>query len=170
MQPTLELVPTLGFARRYTVRQDGRDVAQFTLGSLRDSRPLRIDGVSYELHCKGDAQRPVEAYTLVHEGARVARASKSTALGNGFEMQLDERVFQVVRRGRRCLVAAQGQKIGSIAPRHPFTRRADISMLEDLSLPVIVFVAVLVALLRNRPGPEAADSPVDLLDVIDLFD
>ncbi|MEX2620627.1 MAG: hypothetical protein WD250_10440 [Egibacteraceae bacterium] len=100
----------------------------------------------------------------------MARASKSSALGNGFEVQVDGRVLQVVRKGRRCLVAARGQRVGSIVPRHPLTRRADISLPEDLTLPVLVFVALLAALLRNRPGPREAAAPVDLLDVIDLFD
>lgn len=168
MEPRLELVPTLGLTRRYTVQRDGQDVAQFSLKSLRDSGQLRIGGVPHDLHCKGDALRPLETYTLSHEGARMVRARKSTVLSNAFEIQLDDLVLTLIRRGRRCVVLAQGKRIGFIAPRHALRRRSDIDLPDDLTLPVKVFVAVLVTLLRSRP--ESDRSPFDVFDVVDLFD
>lgn len=144
-------------------------MAQFTLRSLRDSEEVGIDGVTYALHSKGGPQRPVEAYTLSHEGARVVRASRSSAPGQSFEVQFDDRIVKLARRGRCCDLLARGQRIGTISRRHVLARRAALSVPADWSMPVVVFIAILAALLRDRPPPsESGPGIVD--DVIDLFD
>lgn len=155
---------------RYAVRRDGHDVAQFTLRSLRDSEEVHIDGVPYALHCTGGPDRPVEAYTLSRDGARVVRASRSSAPVHSFEVQFDDRVVHLVRRGRCCELLARGQRIGTISRRHVIARRAAISLPADLSLPVVVFIAILAALLRGRPSPSESGPVSDAIDVLDLFD
>lgn len=159
----------MGLARRYAVRRDGHVVAEFVLRSLRDSGQVRIDGLPYDLHCTGGQQRPVEAYTLSRAGTRVARASRLSGPGHAFEIQFDGRVVKLIRRGQRYDVISGGQRIGAVSRRHVFARRAAISLPADLSSAVVVFVAILAALLRGRPSPRGSGL-VDPFDVIDLLD
>lgn len=152
----LELVPALGSSRRYRVRRDGHDVAQFTLAWLREAGRLHIDGIAHELRREGLVSG---AFTLSCQGMPVASARKPSALRNRFEVEYEGRQYEVVRAawwGRRYEVRAHGQPIGSIGPHHPFTRRAEIALPDELTLPVKVFVAALVVLLWNRDSSGAA--------------
>lgn len=170
MQPTFELFSTAWPSRRHAVRRDGHEVAHFTLRSLRDSGEVHIDGAPYELQCTGGQERPIESYTLSRSGVRVVRASRSSAPGHAFEIQFDDRVVTLIRQGRRCDLVARGQRIGTISRRHVFARRAGILLPADLGLPVVVFVAMLAAMLRGRPSPRGSDPVSDAIDVINLFD
>lgn len=145
-------------------------MAQFTLRSLRDSEEVHIDGVPYALHCKGGPDRPVETYTLSRDGARVLRASKSSAPSHSFQVQFEDRVVKLVRHGRWCELFARGQRIGTINRRHVIARHAALTLPADLSVPVVVFIAILAALLRGRPSPSESDPVSDAIDVLDLFD
>lgn len=152
----LELVPRLGSSRRYTVRRDGQDVAEFTLAWLREAGRLHIDGVAHELRREGLASG---AFTLSCAGMPIVTARKPSAFRNRFEVDREGRRYEVVKAswwGRRFEVRADDQPIGSIGPHHPFTRRAAIDLPEDIGLPVQVFLAALVVLLWNRDSSGAA--------------
>lgn len=170
MQPIFELASSSWPPRRHAVRRDGHEVAQFTLRSLRDSGEVHIDGVSYELQCTGGQERPIESYTLSRSGVRVVRASRSSAPVHAFEIQFDDRVVKLIRRGRHCDLFAGRERIGTISRRHVFARRAGIVLPADVALPVVVFVAMLALMLRGRPSPRDSGPVSDAIDVIDFFD
>lgn len=151
----LELVPRFGSARRYTVRRDGQDIADITLGWVREAGDLTIDGVAHELRREGLLSGE---FLLSRGGAVVARARKPSALRRRFEVRHDGQVYELVKArwwGRRYDLRAGGRTIGSIGPHHAFTRRAEIALPAELAVPVQVFVAALVVLLWKRDSQAA---------------
>lgn len=138
------------------MRRDGRDVAELTLGWIRESATVRIDGVPHELRRAGLASGD---YTLSRGGAVVATARKPSSLRSRFEIEHEGHVYELAKAawwGRRFRLREGGQTIGSIGPHHLFTRRSAIDLPAELGLPVQVFVAALVAFMWKRDAGAAA--------------
>lgn len=152
----LELSPTGLSGRRYTVSRDGEDIAHLSFGWVREGAEVTIDGAPHELRHEGLGSG---AFELSHHGAVVARARKPSAFRKRFELEHEGRVYELAKEswwGRAFELRADGHRVGSVRPVHPFTRRASIDLPEELSLPVRVFAAALVALLWRRGASAAA--------------
>lgn len=152
----LELVPVFGMSTRYSVRSDGREVAEVALGWFREGGELVIDGVRYQLRREGLASG---AFQLSRDGGLVVEAHKPSAFSNRFDIEHDGHRYELAKAGfltKRFELRQDGRAVGSIAPHHPFTRRCEVALPDALPLPVQVFLTALVVLMWNRDANTAA--------------
>lgn len=152
----LELVPRLSMSQRYSVRRDGIEVAEVDLAWWKEGGRLEVEGGTYGLRREGVKSG---AFTLSQDGQVLVAAHKPSALRNRFEVEHDGQRYELVKAGwwmRRFELRAGGSTVGSVAPLHPFTRRARVSLPGELPLPVKVFLAALVALMWRRGSSGAA--------------
>lgn len=111
---------------------------------------MTIEGVPHTIGREGLASG---AFTLARGGAVIARARRHSALRSRFEREHAVHRYELQKPswwGRGYELLLDGQPVGSIRPRSPFTRRATIELPPDLPLSVQVFLAALVAFMWQR--------------------
>lgn len=152
----LELVPSGLLGRRFAVSRDGVVVAELNLALLREAAEITIEGAVHELRRQG---RLSGAFELSHHGGVVARARKPSAWRNRFEVEHESRHYELEKESwwsRRYELRDASGPVGGVRPVHVFTRRAEIDLPDELTLPGKVFVTALVAFLWNRDASAAA--------------
>lgn len=153
--PLLELVPHGWSSRRFTIRRDGETVADLELAWLREGGAVTIGGEPFELSREGLVSG---VFALSRVGIEVVRASKPSAWRERLEVTHEGATYELAKAswwGNAYDVRADGRAIGSIRPRHPFTRRSAVTMPEEFPLAVTVFIAALVVLMWNRQAGAA---------------
>lgn len=151
----LELVRQGWSSYRFEVHDGPVSVAELSLRRVREGATLTVAGEPYELRREGLVSR---SFVLARHGEELARASKASALRGQLEIRHGDATHQLVKSpwlGNTHELRRGGEAVGSVRPHHLFTRRAAITVPDDLPLAVTVFVAALVRIMRQREGAAA---------------
>jgi hypothetical protein len=99
-------------------------------------------------------------WSLIHNGATVAVAQKSSAFTRTFELYVEDEPFLVRAKsawGRSFVLEYAGNEIATMAPSHPFTRRATIDIVEpNIDFPTLAFAFWLVVLTWRRTASSSS--------------
>lgn len=146
----LEAVPKNLFTYNFYLQQQNELLGEMDNSIWREKAQLELHEGTYllyrERHFSGD-------FVLEHDGRVVARASKTSALYNRFEVELPDRhlVLRKMSTWNRRFGLFDGEKqVGSIYPLNAFTRRTSIDLPGDLPLPIRAFLFWLVCIIWKR--------------------
>lgn len=152
----LELVPRSPFSRQFILLRDGQPIAELALGLVRERGSIVVAGTPYEVRRE---RLLTSEFVLSQRRQEIARARKTSAVRNRFEVTWDSHVWELVKVtwwGRAFAVREGGTEIGSMRPEHAFTRRSLIDLPDDVPVPVAAFLAALAVLMWNRDQSAAA--------------
>lgn len=156
----LRAIPKGLFSNDYEIYRDEDQVAFLDPSAWREKAELEIEGQRYKL----DREGWVGEFRLLDKmNHPVAKAAKTSAFKNRFEVEQGERRFVLDKtsfwsRGFSLWEVVPGPAgseareslVGQIDREGLLTRRAVIDLPEDLPLPVQVFLFWLVVVLWNR--------------------
>ena len=138
------------------------------LGASRDAR-LEFDWLTEQGAIQfGDKRYNVVKHgwtsgrwTLERSEAPIAEGIKRNAFSRTMDVHADGVTVTVQPQllSRRFSMEIDGQSVGSIAPTHPFTRRASIDCAPEVAEIVKLFAFWLVALMWRRAASQSAASP-----------
>ena len=153
----LELLPRSWPAWNFDVAQGGAFVAEILCPySWKEKGTLKIGEASYEVyreHFMGGR------FLLEERGQIIAFAQKPSALRNSFEVHYAGREYRLDKAalmGRKFIFCEETRQLGFIEPRGIFTRKATISLPEELPLPIRTFIIWLVLILWKRESDSGA--------------
>ena len=141
--------PKNWYSWNFDISDEGRTVATIDTSSWRERADLHVAGASYRVyreHALGD-------FLLEQHGSVVARAEKPSAWFRSFVIRHDDRHYtlQAASAFSRRFVLVDGTKdVGTIAPAHPGTRRAEVDLPGSLPIALRVFMVWLALLLWRR--------------------
>jgi hypothetical protein len=145
----MRAIPKHAFSWEFTMTDGGRTLARLETSWWREKGTLTVEGVEHRAYREslfGD-------FVLESGGATVARATKPSAFQRKFVITHNgvEYTLRSHSPFRRSFVVLQGDRaIGSIAPDGVFSRKADVDLPDDLSLPLKAFILWLTVLLWKR--------------------
>lgn len=146
-----ELVPQNLFSWSFDIMRDDMTVAQIlhTL-ALKERATLNLSGATYQAYREhfmgGD-------YLLEEDGQPIARAKKQGLFVNSFEIEYPGGAAILKKEtafGRSFLLIESERETGFIRPMGPFTRKADVSLPDEMPLPVQIFILWLVLITWKR--------------------
>jgi hypothetical protein len=155
----LKLVPQNPFSWSFDVTRNNASIAQVVhTFSLKEQATLNIQGTTcqaYREHFMGGD------YILEEQGHSLARARKQSVFVSAFQLEYPGKSHTLRKEShfRRTFVLMEGDRqIGIIKPEGIFTRKADVSLPDEIPLPVQIFVLWLVLVLwkRNSDSGHAA--------------
>ena len=153
----LEAIPSNFFATRFHLQQDSRLLGEIETGLWREKARLELEDGTYELYREGLFSGD---FVLERNSEVVARASKPSVRQSRFEVQLPDRRLVLSKptwSWRRSFSLFDGEKkIGSIGPVGLFTRRTNIDLPDNWSLPTRVFLFWLAVIIWKRQQAAAA--------------
>ncbi len=147
----LEIVPRNLFSWSFDIMRNDMTVAQIlhTL-SLKESATLNLSGATYQAYREhfmgGD-------YLLEEDGQPIARAQKQGLFVNSFQIKYPDGTAILKKEsafGRSFLLIEGEREAGFIRPVGPFSRKADVSLPDEMPLPVQIFVIWLVLVTWKR--------------------
>lgn len=144
----LELVPQSWLSWDFTVLNDGSPIAEIDVSRRNEKGVLAVDGSTYQVFRDGFTG----PFILELKGTRLATAKKS-AFSRSFAVLYEDKSYTLKAAAalRRTFVLLEGDReIGSIIPAGFFTRRATVSLPDQLPLPIKVFLIWLTVLLWKR--------------------
>ena len=119
--------------------QDKSVVAEIELSRWREKGVLRVGGLHYAVRREGAIS---SAFVLALDTTKLARAEKTSWLSRSFTIEHGEKTYRLKAEwfGASFILLDNGQKVGSLVPRGVFTRKTDVSLPDELPLPVQLFV------------------------------
>jgi len=147
----LKLVPQNPFSWSFEVTQNNASIAQVlhTFG-LKEKATLNIQGTTcqaYREHLMGGD------YILEEQGQSLARARKQSAFSSAFQVESPGHSYTLRKEslfGRTFVLMEDDRQVGLFKPEGVFTRKADVSLPDEMPLQVQVFVLWLVLVLWKR--------------------
>ncbi len=144
----LQVVPKSWAAWSYNVLQDGNGVAAIRNASMwKDKAVLEIGGTPYEVSRE---HLMSGQFLLQQNGATLAYAQKPGVFRNSIGLMYQGKQYTLKKESafrRSFVLSDQGREVGSVRPAGLFTRKANVSLPEELPLPVQIFVIWLVLVL-----------------------
>lgn len=148
---SLKLVPQNPFTWSFDVTRNNASVAQVLhTFSFREKATLNIPGATcqaYREHFMGGD------YILEEHGQSIARARKQSPFVSAFQLEYPGHSYALKRESLFCrtfVLMDDDRQIGLIKPEGVFTRKADVSLPDEMPLPVQIFVLWLVLVLWKR--------------------
>jgi hypothetical protein len=155
----LQLLPQSWISRDFNVTQNGALVAKIGKASLwKDKAVIEIDGASFDVYREHQMSGD---FLLQQDGRSIARAQNPSVLRNSFLIDYGGKEFALKKVSvwrRDFALFDQDRKVGFVAPAGIFTRKANISLPDELPLQVRVFVVWLVQIMWRREQSAAAAS------------
>jgi hypothetical protein len=157
----LTAIPKGWFSKNYRVMDGALQVADLNVSRWREQGELTVEGFSYQVYRE---KLMSGAFVLEAAGTALARAEKPSAFHRRFLIEYGDRkyVFQAKSVWGRKFTLFDGQnEIGSVAPEGLLTRRAAVTLPDELALPVQVFILWLAIILWEREsdsGPAAGSN------------
>ena len=140
----MKLVPKNWCSWDFAVVDGAKTVAHIDMSWWRERASLRVDGSTYQAYREGLVSGD---FILKHRGSKVARAKKPSVFRREFVVEHDGRRYTLRAKSafERGYVLLKGTKwVGSITMESLFSYRANVTLPEDLPLPVQAFVLWLV--------------------------
>lgn len=134
----------------YRIRGAAAGDGTATFNWLSEQGAISLGGVALRVVKQGWLSGK---WTLESEAGTYAVAVKPSALFRAFDLEAGERLFKVAAASplaRTFEIKADGQKLGTIRPAHPFTRRAFVECDESVSELVQLFAFWLTVLMWKR--------------------
>lgn len=152
----LEAVPTDLFSHRFLLQDQNQVVGEMEMAFWSEKAQLELPDATYLLYREGWFSGD---FLLERNGIVVARATKTSALRNTFEVQLPngQAVFRKPSHWKRMFAVFDGDKeLGNVSPRGWLTRRADIDLPADWPLATKAFLFWLAFLMWKRQNQATA--------------
>ena len=150
-------IPKSIFSWGFDVYWQNDLLAVIDMAWMTEGGSFEYEGCNYCLSKEGFLSG---SFSLHSNGDVIAEAEK-TALVRCFEVRYGEKTYELRAASpfTRCFVLRQnGDTVGEIAPNHPFTRRCNIDLPEEISVPGKLFMFWLVLLMGRRSSQSAAAS------------
>ena len=149
-------VPKHWFSWDFAVQDSTRGpVAELKLSSWRERGAVIAAGIEHKVFRQGF----LGPFVLERAGAVVASAEKPSAFRKTLRIEHSGHHYTLEPRsywGREVVLSEGDREIGSIAPNNWFGRGARVSLPEDLSVALRLFVVWLTLLLWKRDADAAA--------------
>lgn len=152
----LYAVPNHVFSRNFTIFENDRQVAWFDLAWFREAAKLVVENDEYQVYRENWMSG---SYRLEKDGQYLATAQKPNPFHRTFHIQVDrdEYVLEAAHIFSRAFVLKNPSGIiGSIQPKHCFTRQADINLPDYFPLSIQTFFLFLTVILWRRQHNAAA--------------
>ena len=146
----LQIVPTHWYSWDLRVMDESHPVADIAMSSWCEKGALTISGTTYRVHREGLMSGD---FVLEHAGGVLARAEKPSVFRREFVIRHAGREYTLRPESafRRAFVFLDGsRRVGFLAPKSAFTRKAAASLPHDLPLPVRMFVVWLTMISWRR--------------------
>jgi len=156
----LRLVPESWLTWNFEVLEDDRKITEIKTSTLPESGTFSIDGSEFRARRKGMFSGE---YFLEKEGQMTARAEKPSAFRNAFDVEYSDRKYTLKKESwvGRSFVLVQGDlEIGSIRPEGALSRKAAVSLPQDMPMPLQMFVIWLTILLWRREADAGAAASI----------
>lgn len=156
----MKLTPRSCFSWNFEVLDDNDIVAHIDISGWREKGLLTVQGAEYPVYREGLMSGE---FILESAGSTLARAWKPSAFRRSFEVECGGKQYRLHAPsvfGRIFVLLGGDSEIGSIAPDGMFTRRATVSLPEELPLPVRVFIIWLAVILWKRDAEASAAASV----------
>lgn len=147
----LKLVPQNPFSWSFDVTQNNASIAQVLhTFSLNEKATLNLPGATcqaYREHFMGGD------YILEEHGQPLARARKLSAFSSAFQLTCPGHSYALKKESLFCrtfVLMEDDRQVGIIKPEGVFTRKADVSLPDEMPRPVQIFVLWLVLVLWKR--------------------
>jgi len=135
----------------YQILANGAPVAEIDLSWWRESGTLSIEGKDYQVCCENLSRNG--DFVMESAGTIVARAERPGLFQNSFRIECHGRQYALRRAslfGRSFILLNRDIEVGSLRPESLFSRRIDVDLPNDLSLPLRVFITWVTITLRER--------------------
>ncbi len=142
--------PSSLFSWNFSIKEDGREIALIDQAWLRERSEVTIEG---DVHTFARTDMLNGVFELLRAGQTVARAQKTSLFQRAFEVSLNGRslILRAAHPFTRRFELIEGDSlIGQIAPRHMFTRTAEIDLEKSIPLAVRIFSFWLVMIMWRR--------------------
>ncbi len=153
----LEAVPRAWFSWDFSILDEaGSRIASVDMSAWRERASFMVGDTTYRIRRDGIASGP---FFLEREGGVLGRAIKPSAFRNSFTIECAGRNYELRKRsafGREYVLEEDARKVGHMTPRTWFGRQATVDFPDALSVPMQVFLAVLVLFLWKRDSDAAA--------------
>ncbi len=146
----LEIIPHSWFSWDFRVLENGVERAVIDKSWVRERGTFVIDGETYTV---GRTSVLRGTFALECGGRVVADARKPSVFFRSFEIAAGTdrytlRAASIFRR--EFLLLRQGKVVGAISPVSMFGRHAEVTLPEEIQLPVQLFIVFLVLVLWKR--------------------
>lgn len=148
-------IPKSIFSWGFEVYHDDRLLAVIDTSWLVEGGSLDYGGITYQLQKDGFLSG---SYTLRENDSVIATAQK-TPMIRYFDVDYANQHYIVKAASiftRKFVIQQNGNTIGQICPKHPFTRRCTIDMPPEIPVPVQMFKFWLVALMWRKHQASAS--------------
>lgn len=152
----LQLTPQGWLGWNFDVLADGNKIAEIKTSTLPESGTLSLDGASYRACREGMFSGD---FFLESDGQTIARAQKPSAFLSSFNITHIDRNYTLKKEsffGRSFILLEGDREAGSIRPEGILTRKATVSLPEEMPKPVQLFVIWLAILLWRRESDSSA--------------
>jgi hypothetical protein len=153
---TLQMLPKRWYSQDLSVMGETGPVADIDLSWWREKAVLTIDGKPYRAYREGLVSGD---FILESAGTVVARAEKPSAWRRTLVIRHEGRGYELRAASafrREFVLWAGSRQIGTVGPKHAFSRKAAVDLPDELPLPVRVFIIWLAAILWMRDSAGAA--------------
>ena len=152
----LQLIPQGWFGWNFDVLDNDRKLAEIKTSTLPESGTISLDGASYRACREGMFSGE---FFLESDGQTIARADKPSAFRSSFDITYFDRSYTLKKEslvGRSFILLEGDREAGSIRPEGLLTRKATVSLPEEMPRPVQLFVVWLAILLWRRESSAGA--------------
>lgn len=135
-----ELIPRSWLSWDFSVMQGDSVVAEIELPRWRKKGALKVSGLHYAAYREGVIGG---AFILALDTAtQVARAERTSWLSRSFTIRHAEKAYRLKADwfGPSFVLLDDRQEVGSLVTHGMFTRKTTVSLPDELSLPVQMFV------------------------------
>jgi hypothetical protein len=135
----LELIPHSWLSWDFSVMQGDSVVAEIELSRWREKGVLKVGGLHYAVYREGAISG---AFILALDTTQLARAEKTSWLSRSFTIKHGEKTYRLKAEwfGPSFILLDNGEKVGSLVPRGMFTWKTTVSLPDELSVPMQMFV------------------------------
>jgi hypothetical protein len=152
----LQLVPQGWLGWNFDVLDNGHKIAEIKTSTLPESGKLSIEGASYRAWREGMFSGD---FFLGSEVQTIASAQKPSAFRSSFNITHFDKSYTLKKEslvGRSFILLEGDREAGSIRPEGILTRKATVSLPEEIPRPVQLFVIWLAILLWRREANAGA--------------
>ena len=158
--PQLDLIPKSWTSWNFDVLAGGSVMAEIDVSWWRERGELRVDGCGYVVYREALMSG---AFILQSDSTQLARAQKPTWMSRLFVIEHGQKTYTLKSAswlGRAFVLLENGQEVGSVVPQGMLTRKACVTLPNELPKPVQAFVIWLTVLLWKRDSDGAAAAAV----------
>ena len=156
----LQLVPESWLTWNFGVLDNDRKITEIKTSTLPESGTFSIDGTDFRARREGMFSGE---FFLENDGQTIARAEKPSAFRYVFNIEYSDRKYMLKKEswvGRTFVLLQGALEVGSIRPEGVLSRKAAVSLPEDMPTPIQVFVVWLTILLWKREADAGAAASV----------